>query len=86
MYSERLIASYAVLAVLVAYRSRWSWRTPDGLARRSLQRLGMAVLVFAMAYTGSVAALRQQFRPVPYDLDLLRGAMARLTFTSGVPN
>lgn len=81
-----LVCAAAVLVVLLRFRTHWSWRTPDGLARRSLRRVGIAGLGFGTAYIGSVAIFRQHFRPVPDVLDLLRGAMARLTFTTGLPS
>ncbi|MET3805221.1 lysylphosphatidylglycerol synthetase-like protein (DUF2156 family) [Nakamurella sp. UYEF19] len=77
------LCATTALVLLVSYRSRWSWRAPDGLAGRSVRRLLIAVIGFGTAVMGVIAILGQHFRPVPDLLDVGREAMARLTFNTG---
>ncbi|MBM9465950.1 bifunctional lysylphosphatidylglycerol flippase/synthetase MprF [Nakamurella leprariae] len=81
--SAEVVASVAVLALLVTFRRAWRWRTPDGFARRSLVRISSAVAGFVVVVGAATWLLRDHFRPVPDLLDVARHTLARLTFSPG---
>ncbi len=78
-----VICAATVLLLLATYRNTWRWRTPDGFARRSLRRVAIAMAAFGTVWVVLIWALRAHFTPTPDLLDMLREAMARMTFDVG---
>ena len=76
------VCSTIVLAVLIWNRRSWPWRT-DRTAQRPLGLLVVTMVVFTTVATVAIGAVREQFRPVPGPLQVVREALARLTFTVG---
>lgn len=76
------VCSAIVLAVLIWNRRSWPWRT-DRSALRPLGMLIAVMIVFIALTSVAIWAVRDQFLPVPDPLQVIREALARLTFTIG---
>ena len=76
------VCSAIVLAVLIWNRRAWPWRT-DRTIRPPLVLLLAMMAVLTAVTSAAIWAVRVQFRPVPDVLEVLRAALARLTFTVG---
>ena len=72
-----------VLALLACYRNAWSWRTPEGFARKNLRRVALALTACSVGSMVLVWCLRNSLQPHASTAELLRQAMSRLTFTTG---
>lgn len=77
------VCCVVVLVLLVCYRNAWSWRTPEGFARSSLRRVGLALVAFGATSLVLVWCLRNSLAPQSDTGDLVRQAMSQLTFSNG---
>jgi phosphatidylglycerol lysyltransferase len=78
-----VVCCVVVLTLLVCYRNAWSWRTPEGFARKCLRRVGRALATSAIGSVFLVWCLRNSLTPHAGPGELLQQAMSRLTFTTG---
>ncbi len=76
------VCSAIVLAVLIWNRPAWPWRT-DRSVLHPLRLLIVLTMVFATLTAVAFWTVREQFRPVPDLFEVVRAALARLTFTVG---
>lgn len=76
------VCAAIVLTVLIVNRRSWPWRT-DRTVLRPLALLSVVIIVVATLTAVAVWTVREQLRPVPDLLLVVRAALARLTFTVG---